>query len=528
MKALISNILILLGMLLLDTYNIEPLLARDNVITIYCNKKIGEVNDKVFGNNFIAYDPATYENFNGEYYGYSDYGAGIWDPKTKMPVKEVMDLAKESGMSIIRFPGGCGTHRYEWERAIGDERGHFLYGIDEFLKTCEEIGAEAVITLSYFNDCEHEAADMAEYLTSPDNGVNPNGGIDWAKERARNGHSSPYSNVKYFEIGNEVWHGDHRSIQAVSPEEYGRRYLKYYEAIKTVNPDIKIGVTLYENDWDQKVLGLIKDKLDFGIVHVYPSPQVSMPNLQLMNAKDIFKASLGVSIFESEAYFHKVSELLKNVSGKDIPLAVTEYNGGFVQDEPVPYRHCLGTALINAELLRIFMKPENNIIMANYWQFCNSYWGMVWTQEDYMKHDYKQHIKYLKRPNQYVYELYNKHFGPELIPAEVSCGSYRMKGFSVPYLSVNASKDTDKSKVYIVVINKNMEKPEKAVVSLKDFSSSLKGDAWVLSGLSVDAVNEKDPENVKVTHRDISLQGDSFEFIFEPHSLTAIEIERRP
>jgi len=53
---------------------------------------------------------------------------------------------------------------------------------------------------------------------------------DWAAERARNGHPRPY-NVKYFEIGNEEWHGDHRNIKRVLPQEYGQRYLKYYEAL---------------------------------------------------------------------------------------------------------------------------------------------------------------------------------------------------------------------------------------------------------------------------------------------------------
>lgn len=33
-------------------------------------------------------------------------------------------------------------------------------------------------------------------------GLNPNGGVDWASIRAKNGHQEPF-NVRYFEIGNE-------------------------------------------------------------------------------------------------------------------------------------------------------------------------------------------------------------------------------------------------------------------------------------------------------------------------------------
>ncbi|HAZ09619.1 MAG TPA: hypothetical protein DCY56_00725 [Candidatus Omnitrophica bacterium] len=521
------KILMLLIILLFNFNNIELLFAKDNVITIYCDKKIGQVNNKVFGGNFIAYDPKTYENFKGEHYGYSDYGAGIWDPKAKRPVKEVINLAKEAGMSIVRFPGGCGTHHYDWKDAIGEQRKHFLYGIDEFLKTCEEMSAEAVITISYFRGCEHDASDLVEYLTSPDDWTNPNGGIDWAKERAMNGHVLPYSNVKYFEIGNEVWHGDHRNIKAVSPEEYGKKYLKYYEAMKAVNPEIKIGVVLYEKNWDTVVLNIIKDKLDFGVAHIYPGYGLSQERLWLMSAKEIFTISLGSSIIENEPYIQGLLELLKRTSGKDMPLAITEYNGGFVQDKPVPYRHCLGTALLNAEMLRILMKPENKILMANYWQFCNSYWGMIESKGDYMQHDYREPIKYIKRPNYYIFELYNRHFGSELLATDVDSGTYKVQNFSIPYLSVNASINSDKSKVYLMVINKNLDKGISATVDLRGFDPTEKGEAWILNGQNIDSINKDDANNVEIRQVDFVIKDNSFKYTFEPHSLTAVEIKSR-
>ena len=73
------------------------------------------------------------------YYGYTDYGAGVWNPKQHRPVKEVLDLAKSAGLSIIRFPGGCGAHHYNWKNAIGENRIHYLYGIDEFIETVKEM-----------------------------------------------------------------------------------------------------------------------------------------------------------------------------------------------------------------------------------------------------------------------------------------------------------------------------------------------------------------------------------------------------
>ena len=477
----------------------SPLFAEKSKITIYFNKNTMPVNKYVFGNNFVGYDPVPPKFSEKEYHGYSDYGAGIWDSKWNESVKEVIGFAKDAGITILRFPGGCGVHHYEWREAIGKNREHFQYGIDEFLKTCDEAGAEPVITLSYFTGDEKDKADLIEYLNSPDDGTNPSGGIDWAKERVKNGHKEPYK-VKYFEIGNEDWHGDHQKIKFVSPEDYAQRYLKYYAAMRTVDSTIKIGAILFTPEWNQKVLGIIKDKLDFGIIHTYPSPQVGKNQLETMDPKEIYAVTLSKPQTEDEDNFKLTLKLLKEDSGKDVPLAITEYNGGFVQEKPVPYRHCLGTALVNAELLRVFMKPEYNILMANYWQFVNEYWGMVANNFDGTQQTLNN--SYYKRPNYYVFEMYHKHFGYFLIGVDVKSDSYKVKGVDIPYLSVNASKSSNGNKLYLMVVNKDLENNQSAAVEIEDFVPAGKGHAWVLNGPSVDATNEKDNNNSSLLVRD--------------------------
>jgi alpha-L-arabinofuranosidase len=264
-----------------------------------------------------------------------------------------------------------------------------------------------------------------------------------------------------------------------------------------------------------------------GVAHIYPGYGLSQERLWLMSAKEIFTISLGSSIIENEPYIQGLLELLKRTSGKDMPLAITEYNGGFVQDKPVPYRHCLGTALLNAEMLRILMKPENKILMANYWQFCNSYWGMIESKGDYMQHDYREPIKYIKRPNYYIFELYNRHFGSELLATDVDSGTYKVQNFSIPYLSVNASINSDKSKVYLMVINKNLDKGISATVDLRGFDPTEKGEAWILNGQNIDSINKDDANNVEIRQVDFVIKDNSFKYTFEPHSLTAVEIKSR-
>ena len=671
----------------------SKLTLDQNRVTVDVLTPVAAVNSKIYGHNFLGYDPS--QNYQGMKFTNknTDYGAGLWDGKWDMaPVESAVNLAKSIGMSIVRFPGGCGTHHYDWKKAVGKERKEFLFGIDEFLETSEKLGAETVFTISYFTGDEHDAADLVEYLNSPADGTNPNGGIDWAEERAKNGHPRPYD-IKYFEIGNEVWHGDHQDIDHVAPEAYAKRYLKYYAALKAVDPDIQIGVLLYDDNWTRKVLEIVKDRFDLGVVHFYFSGGWAQKDLAMGDPKDIFAATLK----EPPQYEVKIFEKLKIMresAGKNMPIAFTEYNGSFVQEKPVPYRHTMGNALVNAELIRVFMKPENNILMANHWNFINEYWGMVANGFQGKYEDLNN--PYYKRPNYYVFEMYHKHFGDVLVDVRVAGDGYdlsnslmfknelakrsfagkvegknllpeqwqvsdfsgasagvshdvlgidfvapkqfnyyhthkvavvdpdtfyklsghiktdelvdkdkngvclevqdgrgwtkthsaistqKIKGTTgwqyveaiyktlpdadtvkviarrigetgplkgkayfkdvklekfipdvetkIPYLSVNASKSEDGSKVYLMVVNKNLDSEMTATIELKDFVPAATGNAWVLNGPAVDATNEKDHNNVKVTHKEFVVWSEEsgvknrFEFTFEPHSLTAIEV----
>ena len=143
--------------------------ANTSTIAVDFNNEQGQVNKKVFGDITPAYDPSTYENWNGAstYTGFKDFGAGIWNPGytgVKGTVQEMINLAKGAGSSVLRFPGGTGGNYYNWHDAIGPNRTHFLYGIDEWLETCRQVGAEPIYTLAYYLGNQYTDADLVEYL----------------------------------------------------------------------------------------------------------------------------------------------------------------------------------------------------------------------------------------------------------------------------------------------------------------------------------------------------------------------------
>ena len=97
MRRLIKIIGLIFSALLLGcSSGSEQADTLENAIIVHCNSEIGQVNKKLFGNNFIGYDPITYEDCTEEYHGYSDFGAGTWDPVRKESVKDVIRLAQEA------------------------------------------------------------------------------------------------------------------------------------------------------------------------------------------------------------------------------------------------------------------------------------------------------------------------------------------------------------------------------------------------------------------------------------------------
>lgn len=408
---------------------ILPVVHAENLpqseISIDFSKLEKNVNPMIFGHNVLGYDSCLYSQSSENCVNtgkHTNFATGLWNPSERKPDNELLSIAKRINTSVLRFPGGCGTHHYNWKETIGPlkDRPMFQFGIDEFITLCKAAGAELLITLSYFTGTDQDLADFIEYLNHPPGTGNPNGGEDWASVRAKNGHPDPYQ-VNLFELGNEVAHGNHTTIGNVDPNVYAERYLACRKKLRQIDQKLQLGAVLDGSSWDGVVGQKLKDAMDFGIVHLYPVNYRSDDGI--LSAEELFKIALAAPA-QVKAQLEDLSFRLREYAGKDIPLAITEYNGGFVQNSPLPYRHCLGNALLIAELLRVFMTTDAPMLCANYWHFANSYWGLVYNP-DYMKGK----GRYYRRPNYFVFEMYAKHFGSQLTELSVSCPGYTSPAF---------------------------------------------------------------------------------------------------
>lgn len=422
---LIFNMLLLLLYLIFfsSIAHGEEIPSSEIAVDLSSYKKI---NPFIYGHNTLGYDPCyQYGKAGCSNKGeYSNYGAGQWYPERQDVNRGLLEITKKIQIPSLRFPGGCGTHLYNWKKTIGPlkNRPLFQFGIDEFLRLCEQINAVPIITLSYFTGTDSDLSDLIEYLNYPVNAGNPHGGINWASVRKTNGHYEPY-HVVFFEFGNEVWHGTHGNYAergAPSPAEYAARFASCQKLFREVNPDIQLGAVLRElelrDGWNYDIVTLLKEKMDFGAIHIYPITYAE--NDGSIAPNELFSIALA-SPLQVQHGLKSLGRQLKDLTGKSVPLMITEYNGGFKQERPVPYRHCLGNALLNAELLKTFLTAETPIMGANYWQLVNSAWGALYNPF-YMKNQ----GDYIKRPNFFIFELFRQHFEKNLVQTSVSCPAY--------------------------------------------------------------------------------------------------------
>ncbi len=386
-------------------------------ITVQANQVLAPVNRLIFGQNIDAADNAYIFSSNTTDPNLIQRGDGIWDPATNEPVPDILSKSKAIGMSMLRYPGGCLTHNYDWRKTVGPDakKNGWLFGLDEYLSLCSSIGAVPLITISDYvlpgDQMPENAAALVEYLNSPADASHP-----WAMKRKQWGHPAPY-NVKWFELGNESMHGNHRVTphRQYTAEQYAAYANATAAAMRRVDPRIKLGIvtvpgagTDVNSDWNRTILHLAGPSADFVVLHFYVpnEPKTGVPENVLMQAMMVAPQHIEERLMQ----YH---QLIRQQVGHDLPLAITEFNGQIDQSGKA-YRFSFGTALECADLLRVFLEPQSNVAFANYFNFINGYYGMVRAPEG--PADKTQPSV---EPAFQLYELWAQHFGSRLVKLDV-------------------------------------------------------------------------------------------------------------
>lgn len=178
--------------------------------------------------------------------------------------------------SFIRWPGGSFASTYKWKEGIGRyaSRGYhpntywggysdyFGFGTDEFLRLCEKLNAEPLITLA----CPGTKAEQVQYAMDWVHYLNDPPTTRWGELRASNGHPDPYD-VKFFQIDNEPMNN------GFTPEQYAEIVNVYGSRLRAIAPKVRIVACGQKRsndmDWSEKVIDLAGDNFDVLGCHNY-------------------------------------------------------------------------------------------------------------------------------------------------------------------------------------------------------------------------------------------------------------------
>jgi alpha-L-arabinofuranosidase len=229
-----------------------------------------------------AVAPRLYGSFI-EHLGRAIYG-GIYEPEhptaDDMGFRgDVLELVRELGVPIVRYPGGNFVSGYDWEDGVGakEARPRRLdlawrtvetnqVGTNEFAAWAERASAEVMMAINLGTRGVDAARNLVEYCNHPS-------GSHYSDLRRSHGVEEPHG-VKVWCLGNEMdgpW-----QIGRKTPQEYGRLACEAAKAMKWVDPSIELVACGSSNsamptfaEWERTVLEHTYDHVEYISLHTY-------------------------------------------------------------------------------------------------------------------------------------------------------------------------------------------------------------------------------------------------------------------
>ncbi|MFI6735347.1 alpha-N-arabinofuranosidase [Nonomuraea sp. NPDC050451] len=207
---------------------------------------------------------------------------------------DVLELTREMGVSVVRYPGGNFVSGYRWEDGVGPDRPSRLdlawrqietnaFGLNEFMTWTRAAGVEPMMAVNLGTRGLQEACDLLEYANHPS-------GTQWSDLRVKHGVTDPYG-IKLWCLGNEMdgpWQIGHKTAH-----EYGRLANETAKAMRLVDPDIELVLCGSSNSgmptfgaWEATVLEHAYDAVDYLSLHNYYEENGDLPGF-LCSAVDM-------------------------------------------------------------------------------------------------------------------------------------------------------------------------------------------------------------------------------------------------
>ncbi len=388
---------------------------------------------------------------------------------------DVIALLKELNAPVYRWPGGNFVSGYDWKDGIGnrDRRPprknpawqgveHNDVGIHEFMDFCRILGTEPYIAVNAGLGDSRMAREEVEYC-------NGSSETPMGRLRAANGHAEPW-HVKWWSIGNEMY--GHWQLGHMSTDDFVNKHNAFADAMRRVDPDIKLIAVGELGDWDRMVLTNCSESMDLISEHFY---RQDWHGGGLMTHVRQIPDAIREKADAHRQYRQEIPQLF----GKDIRICMDEWNywyGPHIYGE-LGTRYFMRDAMGIAAGLNEYSRQSDMVFMANYAQTVNVI-GCIKTNTTGSVFD----------ATGQVLKLYRQKFGT--IPVTV--------GGEIRPLDIAATLSADGSKLTVSIVNPTWEEV-KVPMTILNGTVAAEGELWQVTAPDDMATNEPGrPENVRI------------------------------
>lgn len=486
-------------------------------IKIDTDRTIGEIHPHLFGNF-------------AEHLGRMIYG-GIYEEGSPLSDqngyrKDVMEAVKQLNVTILRWPGGNFASGYNWKDGIGpkDQRPVRMdlawndlesnrFGTDEFLRYCEQIGAEPYICINLGLGTIDDARHWVEYCNVDKNTY-------WADQRRKNGRDKPY-NVKYWALGNEIdgpWQLGHKSA-----EEYAKFALEAAKAMRSTDPSIKLiacGSSNYSPTadwihWNRTVLNTLRNQADYIAIHTY-----------IGNRDNDFEKFMASSQ-TIDTYIDVTANLIREVQSRQpnprpIYIAYDEWNVWYraFNEKKLEEVYNFEDALAMGMFFNSFFRRADIVKMANLAQMVNVIAPITTNKQGlFLQTIYFPLVEFTKQK------------GNQSLDAFVSAPTYKV-GNRPPlkYLDVSTTYNAAEKTIYVNVLNRSKDKDITTRIDIQEGQLTNAVGVWELNHPDLKATHTfGDDKKVRPVTRKITatVENNGFNYSFPAHSLTILRLRLR-
>jgi alpha-N-arabinofuranosidase len=402
---------------------------------------------------------------------------------------DVLDLVRELGVTVVRYPGGNFVSGYRWEDGIGrpSERPIRLdpawktietnqFGLDQFVRWAAKADVETMLAVNLGTRGMQEAIDLLEYCNHP-------AGTHLSDLRVGNGAKEPHG-IRMWCLGNEMdgpWQLGHKTAA-----EYGRLAAETARALRQYDDSLELVAcgSSYRSmptfgTWEATVLEHTYDVVDFISAHAYYE----------LEGDDL--ASFLASSVDMDGFIHDVVATADHVaarlsSSKRINISFDEWNVWYLKKlnaEGMPAdwteaprlsedAYTVADAVVVGSLLVTLLRHSDRVTSACQAQLVNSIGsirtepgGPAWRQSIF--HPFAQMAALAKGT---------------VLRAEIKAPTYDTTRYGpAPVIDTVATHDDEHARLTVFTVNRHPSEQVDFQVDLRAFPGARLADASVLA-----------------------------------------------